>query len=106
MNLNFMRLRRPKLLGFSTRGCFDHIGFGDKIFIKSDICCWLRVMAKNSGHWSQGLLASMNDTNAVVDSDDTVVIIKDKYPKVRLYKKRKISLSDPDVCPALSQPEH
>ncbi|KAK3764136.1 hypothetical protein RRG08_039305 [Elysia crispata] len=42
-------------------------------------------MAKNSGHWSQGLLASMNDTNAVVDSDDTVVIIKDKYPKALFH---------------------
>ena len=43
-------------------------------------------MAKNSGHWSQGLLASMNDSNAVVDSDDSVVIIKDKYPKVRVMR--------------------
>ncbi|GFS13916.1 aprataxin [Elysia marginata] len=42
-------------------------------------------MAKNSGHWSQGLLASMNDAAAVVDADDRVVIIKDKYPKALFH---------------------
>lgn len=35
------------------------------------------------GHWSQGLLASINDPNLIVESDERVVIIKDKYPKVR-----------------------
>ena len=37
---------------------------------------------KAFGHWSQGLLASMDDPELKVDSDDKVVIIKDKYPKV------------------------
>ncbi|XP_042208081.1 aprataxin-like isoform X2 [Homarus americanus] len=36
-------------------------------------------------HWSQGLLASMNDPNLVVESDDRIVIIKDKYPKARYH---------------------
>ncbi|KAK4309566.1 hypothetical protein Pmani_018828 [Petrolisthes manimaculis] len=34
-------------------------------------------------HWSQGLLASINDPNLIVESDDRIVIIKDKYPKAR-----------------------
>nr|XP_053649638.1 aprataxin-like [Cherax quadricarinatus] len=34
-------------------------------------------------HWSQGLLASMNDPDLVVESDERMVIIKDKYPKVK-----------------------
>lgn len=44
-----------------------------------------RPMAKNSGHWSHGLLATMNDDDAVVDSDEKVVIIKDKYPKALFH---------------------
>ncbi|KAF8767872.1 aprataxin-like [Argiope bruennichi] len=36
-----------------------------------------------TGHWSQGLKASMEDPNLIVDSDDLVVIIKDKYPKAQ-----------------------
>ncbi|XP_042903823.1 aprataxin isoform X2 [Parasteatoda tepidariorum] len=35
------------------------------------------------GHWSQGLKASMEDPELLVESDDLVVIIKDKYPKAR-----------------------
>ncbi|GFY75776.1 aprataxin [Trichonephila inaurata madagascariensis] len=35
------------------------------------------------GHWSQGLKASMEDPNLIVDSDDLIVIIKDKYPKAQ-----------------------
>ena len=38
---------------------------------------------KPFGHWSQGLLSSMDDPELRVDSDDKVVIIKDKYPKVQ-----------------------
>lgn len=41
------------------------------------------VPAKKKNHWSQGLLASMNDPNLIVESDDRIVIIKDKYPKVK-----------------------
>ena len=37
---------------------------------------------KPFGHWSQGLLSSMDDPELKVDSDDKVVVIKDKYPKV------------------------
>ncbi|XP_069956281.1 aprataxin [Cherax quadricarinatus] len=36
-------------------------------------------------HWSQGLLASMNDPDLVVESDERMVIIKDKYPKARYH---------------------
>ncbi|ELT97774.1 hypothetical protein CAPTEDRAFT_132902 [Capitella teleta] len=38
---------------------------------------------KKSGHWSQGLKASMDDPELVVEEDDRLVIIKDKYPKAR-----------------------
>ncbi|XP_078693908.1 aprataxin-like [Branchiostoma floridae x Branchiostoma belcheri] len=37
------------------------------------------------GHWSMGLLSSMEDPALKVDSDDRVVIIKDKYPKARYH---------------------
>ena len=43
---------------------------------------------KFPGHWSQGLLSSMNDPELIVEKDDKMTIIKDKYPKVyysRLY---------------------
>lgn len=43
----------------------------------------LKPPYKKKGHWSQGLLASMSDPNLVVESDERIVIIKDKYPKVR-----------------------
>lgn len=35
------------------------------------------------GHWSMGLLASMEDPKLRVEADDKIVIIKDKYPKVK-----------------------
>ena len=35
------------------------------------------------GHWAQGLLEAMNDPNLIVESDERIVIIKDKYPKVK-----------------------
>ncbi|CAG5135580.1 unnamed protein product [Candidula unifasciata] len=47
--------------------------------------CWDVLMATKSGHWSQGLLAAMNDVTAVVDSDDKLVVIKDKYPKAKYH---------------------
>lgn len=37
------------------------------------------------GHWAQGLLESMNDPNLIVESDERIVIIKDKYPKVKTF---------------------
>ncbi|XP_074655094.1 aprataxin-like [Tubulanus polymorphus] len=40
---------------------------------------------KAPGHWSQGLLASMNDPELVVSEDEQIVIIKDKYPKAKYH---------------------
>ena len=37
---------------------------------------------KHVGHWSTGLQTSMEDPELRVDTDDQIVIIKDKYPKV------------------------
>ncbi|XP_076453619.1 aprataxin-like [Babylonia areolata] len=37
------------------------------------------------GHWSMGLLASMDDPELRVTADDKVVIIKDKYPKAKFH---------------------
>lgn len=34
------------------------------------------------GHWNMGLLASMDDPDLRIASDERIVIIKDKYPKV------------------------
>jgi hypothetical protein len=33
-------------------------------------------------HWSQGLTAAANDPEQQVYKDDTIIVIKDKYPKV------------------------
>ncbi|XP_036955461.1 aprataxin isoform X1 [Acanthopagrus latus] len=41
--------------------------------------------SENFGHWSQGLKASMQDPKMQVYKDDTVVVIKDKYPKARYH---------------------
>lgn len=38
---------------------------------------------KPFGHWSQGLLSSMDDPELRVHSDDKITIIKDKYPKAQ-----------------------
>lgn len=38
--------------------------------------------SKQFGHWSAGLLASMDDPELRISSDEKVVIIKDKFPKV------------------------
>lgn len=40
---------------------------------------------KPAGHWSLGLLATMNDPESVVEEDDQIVVIKDKYPKARFH---------------------
>lgn len=37
----------------------------------------------NNSHWALGLLDSMNDPELQVDTDDKVVVIKDKYPKAK-----------------------
>ena len=39
---------------------------------------------KKVPHWKGGLLTSMHDSDAQVYTDDDVIIIKDKYPKVRI----------------------
>ncbi|WAR27570.1 APTX-like protein, partial [Mya arenaria] len=36
---------------------------------------------KFAGHWSQGLLASMNDPDLIVEKDDKLTVIKDKTDK-------------------------
>lgn len=43
------------------------------------------VKKKFTGHWSQGLLSSMNDPDLIVESDDKMVVIKDKYPKAKYH---------------------
>lgn len=40
---------------------------------------------KGSGHWSQGLLASMEDPELIVKSDEKCVTIKDRYPKAQYH---------------------
>lgn len=40
---------------------------------------------ESSGHWSQGLKASMQDPEMQVYKDEKVVVIKDKYPKARYH---------------------
>ncbi|KAK7486467.1 hypothetical protein BaRGS_00022268 [Batillaria attramentaria] len=40
---------------------------------------------KATGHWSMGLLASMDDPELRVEADDKLVIIKDKYPKAKYH---------------------
>ena len=42
------------------------------------------VKKKAPGFWSQGLKESMQNPELKVEEDDTIVIIKDKYPKVGL----------------------
>ena len=36
---------------------------------------------QKAGHWSKGLLGSMQDPEFIVHSTDSLVIIRDKYPK-------------------------
>lgn len=38
-----------------------------------------------SGHWSLGLLASMNDPESKLEEDDQIVVITDKYPKAKFH---------------------
>ena len=38
--------------------------------------------SNSTQHWSQGLKASMKDPESIIYSDDKVVAIHDKYPKV------------------------
>ncbi|KAJ8919697.1 hypothetical protein NQ315_006225 [Exocentrus adspersus] len=40
---------------------------------------------KTSGHWAKGLLQTMKDPEFVVNSDDSVTIIRDAYPKAEFH---------------------
>ncbi|XP_045178329.2 aprataxin-like [Mercenaria mercenaria] len=44
-----------------------------------------KPVKKFAGHWSQGLLDTMNDPEFIVESDDKMTIIKDKYPKAKYH---------------------
>jgi hypothetical protein len=39
----------------------------------------------SKSHWSQGLYASMNDSDLLIYKDDLICIIKDKYPKAQKH---------------------
>jgi hypothetical protein len=41
-----------------------------------------KTVKKPASHWAMGLLMSMKDPELFIKEDDTLVIIKDKYPKV------------------------
>ncbi|XP_071447380.1 aprataxin [Hetaerina americana] len=40
---------------------------------------------KPNGHWSKGLLSSMADPDLIVEEDDLMTVIKDKYPKAEIH---------------------
>lgn len=42
-----------------------------------------RRMSKIPGGWSNGLIASMDDPELLVISNESVVVIKDKFPKAQ-----------------------
>nr|CAD7438894.1 unnamed protein product [Timema bartmani] len=48
---------------------------------------------KKSGHWAFGLLTSMKDSKSLVEEDTKIVVIKDKYPKVKLAQIQMMGLS-------------
>jgi hypothetical protein len=55
------------------------------------------TVKKSAGHWAMGLLMSMKDPELFIKEDDTVVTIKDKYPKVtqmQLYQGLESRLQD------------
>ena len=39
---------------------------------------------KVAGPWNMGLKAAMDDPSARIEADEQIVIIKDKYPKVKV----------------------
>lgn len=49
---------------------------------ESDVGCSKTI---KKGHWSFGLLSSMDDPNYFVQSDDLVTVIRDKYPKAEFH---------------------
>jgi hypothetical protein len=50
-----------------------------------------RDVKKAASHWSMGLLSSMKDPELLINEDDKVVAIKDKYPKVYKHDCTKVS---------------
>lgn len=45
----------------------------------------IAITASQKKHWSLGLLDSMKDPTLKVIEDDSIVVIKDKYPKARFH---------------------
>lgn len=43
------------------------------------------VIKKHKGHWSMGLLNSLDDPELFVQADDLVTVIKDGYPKAERH---------------------
>ncbi|XP_001600206.1 aprataxin isoform X1 [Nasonia vitripennis] len=48
-------------------------------------CVKQNISNLKPGHWSLGLLTSMNDPESKVEEDDRIAVIKDKYPKARFH---------------------
>lgn len=40
---------------------------------------------QNTGHWSTGLIKSMEDPSLIIKKDDLVTVIKDTYPKAEVH---------------------
>jgi len=45
----------------------------------------MATSSSNKGHWSNGLVASMSNPEAVVFEDEELCVIKDKYPKAKVH---------------------
>ncbi|XP_011866128.1 PREDICTED: aprataxin isoform X2 [Vollenhovia emeryi] len=45
----------------------------------------LQPTTTKRGHWSAGLLKSMEDPESKVEEDDQIIVIKDKYPKAQFH---------------------
>ena len=80
-----------KFIGTATSNQMERDKHNDKIVKDSKE----KEGQKNTGHWSNGLLSSMNDPEYIVSSTDSIVIIKDKYPKAKhhylVLPKKKIN---------------
>lgn len=70
---------------YSDRKININYGFTDVItHLRIDKPTNPAKMSRDS-HWSMGLLATMKDPDARVMEDETIVVIKDKYPKARFH---------------------
>lgn len=43
------------------------------------------IKKKAKGHWSMGLMSTMEDPEYLIKSDDLVTVIRDKYPKAKYH---------------------